>query len=683
MTTTRAAEAKPSKTAAKTVAAKPSPKGSDGTGGDGEDGGDNTTKGGERHHFEAEVGRLLDLVARSLYSNRDIFLRELVSNASDACERLRWESLTRPNLMAEGEILSIEVTLGEGTLTVRDNGIGMSREELMENLGEIARSGTDRFLSGLDRKSGGSEDLPEMIGRFGVGFYSALMVAGEIVVRTSRAGEAGGWEWRSRGGEYYELEALEDKRTRGTSVTLTLREDAREYLEAARLERVARDWCDHIAFPLYVEGSRINREGALWRRARAEISESQYMEFYHHISHNLDDPWHWFHFTAEGRISFTALLYIPTLRPFDLYDPSRGVHLKLYVRRVFIAETGHGLLPPWLRFIRGVVDSEDLELNISREMLQRDPAVRRLREALVGRILQELETRAKEDEEDFADFWAIFGPVLKEGIYEDDGFAARLVKLSRFFSTSSGNGLTSIEAYCARMPEGQEAIWYLTGEDLSQMSRNPRLEGVVSRGEEVLLLNDAIDEFWPAMAGSCEGKPFRSVSLASVASMESVGVAGTAGGEDGSEDESEEVEDSIGAGIGALVSALEESLGGEVKSVRVSESLRSSAVCLGMAAGDMDFNLERLLRLNKKLEVAPLRILEINPDHPLIRGLAARVASKEAGEAGAMGETFKRSALDLLELARLQEYGAPNDPALFADRFAQMLAESFGEPNDS
>ncbi|MDA7984730.1 MAG: molecular chaperone HtpG, partial [Alphaproteobacteria bacterium] len=561
---------------------------------------------GERHHFAAEVGRLLDLVARSLYSNRDIFLRELVSNASDACERLRWESLTRPELIGDNETLSIEVTADKNTLTVRDNGIGMNRDELIANLGEIARSGTERFLAGIGGKNGAAQNLPEMIGRFGVGFYSALMVADEIVVRTTRAGETQGWLWRSAGGDFYELKPLDAPHSRGTSVTLTLRDDAREYLESARLERVARDWCDHIAFPLHVEGRRVNQDGALWRRPKSELSEARYTEFYRHISHSLDEPWYRFHFTAEGRISFTALLYVPTLRPFDLYDPDRGVHLKLYVRRVFIAETGHGLLPPWLRFIRGVVDSEDLELNISREMLQRDPAAARLREALVKRTLQELETKAEKDADGFADFWKVFGPVMKEGIYEDDGFAARILGLARFSSTAATDGaLVSLDDYCARMSEGQEAIWYLTGEDLSQMSRNPRLEGLAARGEEVLLLTDAIDEFWPSLAGSYSGVPFRSVSLA-------------ASGETAPETPRE-----VGDDVGALVKALEAKLGGEVKSVRVGEGLRDSAVCLGMLPGDMDFNLERLLRLNGKLEVPPLRILEINPDHDLVRGLAS------------------------------------------------------------
>ena len=320
------------------------------------------------------------------------------------------------------------------------------------------------------------------------------MVAKRIELRTRRAGEAEGWGWRSEGGGHYEIFPLAEAPPRGTSVVLHLAEGAQDYLEEARLERIIRAWCDHVAFPVRLAGRRINRDGALWRRPESEVSQDQYAEFYRSLSHALDEPWRRIRFSAEGLVSFTALLFIPTLRPFDLFDPARATHLKLYVRRVFIAETGHGLLPPWLRFLRGVVDSEDLPLNISREMLQQDDAIARLRDALVKRVLRELEGAAKEDPAAFADFWSLFGPVMKEGVYEDDGFARRILKLARFASTKSafaGAGTeggdepgVSLDEYCARMAGAQEAIWYLAGEDAAQLARNPRLEACGPRARK-------------------------------------------------------------------------------------------------------------------------------------------------------------------------------------------------------
>ena len=628
--------------------------------------------GAERHAFGAEVGSLLNLVANSLYSNRDIFLRELVSNASDACERLRWESLTQPELLDETAELAIdlETDLERGVLIVRDNGIGMEREDLIANLGNIARSGTGHFLRSLGENK--TANLPELIGRFGVGFYSALMVASPIAVHTRHAKSQQGWFWQSTGGEEYEIAPDENTQDRGTEVTLHLAEDAKEYLEQPRLEYILREWCDHIAFPVRLNGKRVNSEDALWRRDKNEINEAQYESFYRHISGNLDNPWRYLHIRGEGLVSFTALLYVPTLRPFDLYDPARATHLRLYVRRIFISEGDHGLLPQWLRFVRGVVDSEDLPLNVSRETLQADKSVSHLREALTGRLLQDWESHAAQDPADFNDFWDTFGAIIKEGIYEDEKFRSRLLALARFTSTHTlkaddtsdkdATRLTSLADYSARMTEGQEAIWYLTGDEISRLAQNPRLEGLTARGEEVLLLTDGIDEFWPQLFGTggtggtdtFMGKPLRSVSEARA---------------DTSSDKPEDPQDSeANPQVQDLVKRLNDSLAGAVKEVRLSQSLRQSAVCLVAGTGDMDFNLERMLRLNNKLDTPPLRILEINPTHPLITRLAEAPVTK--------GESFGNAAHTLLELARIAEYGAPSDPVRFASAITDLLGKS-------
>ena len=652
-------------------------------------------QGSERHSFGAEVGSLLNLVANSLYSNRDIFLRELVSNASDACERLRWESLTQPELLDENSELTIdlETDLERGVLIVRDNGIGMEREDLIANLGSIARSGTGHFLRTVRENK--TADVPELIGRFGVGFYSALMVATPIEVHTRRAASQQGWFWRSTGGEEYEIAPDKNAQARGTEITLHLAEDAKEYLEQPRLEHILREWCDHIAFPVRLNGRRINSEDALWRRDKGDIQEAQYESFYRHISGNLDTPWRHLHIRGEGLVSFTALLYVPTLRPFDLYDPARATHVRLYVRRIFISEGNHGLLPQWLRFIRGVVDSEDLPLNVSRETLQADKSVLHLREALTGRLLQDWEAHAAQDPADFNDFWDTFGAVIKEGIYEDEKFRSRLLALARFATTHTlqastvqpdtlqpdtlqadtvqtntvqtseatedrdATRLTSLADYVSRMQEGQEAIWYVTGDEISRLAKNPRLEGLTARGEEVLLLTDGIDEFWPQLFGVHGSDTFMGHQLRSVS--EATAEANPDLPEDTKASEaSPQVQD--------LVRRLNDSLSGAVKEVRESKSLNASAVCLVAGEGDMDFNLERMLRLNNKLDTPPLRILEVNPTHPLI----VRLAESPLTE----GESFSNAAHTLLELARIAEYGAPSDPVRFSSAITDLLGKS-------
>ncbi|WP_207480167.1 molecular chaperone HtpG [Arenibaculum pallidiluteum] len=616
----------------------------------------------ERFGFQAEVSRLLDIVAHSLYSEKEVFLRELVSNASDACDRLRYAALTQPGLLAEDTELGIRLLAdgGAGTLTVADNGIGMSRDELIENLGTIARSGTAAFL---ERLSGDARKDVSLIGQFGVGFYSAFMVADRVEVLTRKAGEDQGWRWTSDGrGEFSVAE--EAGVPRGTRVILHLKDDAKEYLEQQRLGAVIRRYSDHVALPIrFGEGAdapTLNRASALWTRPRAEIGEDEYKEFYHHVGHAFDAPWLTVHWRAEGKIEYTGLLFVPESKPFDLFDPRRRHHVKLYVRRVFITDEAEGLVPGYLRFLRGVVDSEDLPLNVSREMLQNNPLLAKIKAGVTRRVLGDLVKKAEDpaEAERFAAFWENFGAVLKEGLYEDFEHRDQLLKLVRFRSTAS-DALVSLAEYVARMKEGQDAIYYITGDDIEALRRSPQLEGFRAKGVEVLLLTDAVDEFWIPHVGSFDGKRFKSV---------------TRGGADlskvkaGPDAEKKPAETVPADALGGLVAFLKATLGGAVKDVRSSERLTDSAVCLVADEGDVDMHLARLLKQHQQLTETEPRVLEVNPGHSLIRRMAG-MASEGATADPALADL----AWLLLDQARIVEGETLPDPAAFSRRLSSLM----------
>ncbi|MCW3473399.1 molecular chaperone HtpG [Limobrevibacterium gyesilva] len=609
----------------------------------------------ETHGFAAEVGRLLDLVVHSLYSEREIFLRELVANAADATDRRRFESLTEPGL-APPEAAKVRIIPDKParTLRIADDGIGMTHDELIANLGTIARSGTRAF--GETLAAAKPEDRPSLIGQFGVGFYSAFMVADRVEVTSRKAGAEAAWTWASDGQGAFTI-APGTREEAGTDIVLHLKPDADEFLDPIRLEAVVRKWADHVTLPITIarDGKDVpaNEGTALWRKPKSEVGEQAYAEFYRHLGHIFDQPWTTLHWRAEGALEFYSLLFIPGSKPFEPMEQERVSRVRLHVRRMFITDQAE-LLPPWLRFVQGVVDTEDLPLNVSREMLQSTPVLARIRKAVTNRVLTELKTKAK-DAETYATFWENFGAVLKEGVWEDSEHRKELAALLRFRS-SAVEGWTSLGDYVARMKEGQEAIYFLAGDTTEALGRSAQLEGFRARGIEVLLLADPIDAFWPDRMDAFDGKPIRSV---------------TQGAADLSRLAPLDAPEGEAADATALVAALKAALEDEVSDVRVTDRLVDSAVVMAAGGSGPDLQMQRLLRRAGRADFAAKPVLEINPRHKLIAALAARASANPAGDA----ETAEYAGL-LLDLARVQDGDLPKDPAGFARRIERALAVS-------
>ncbi|HKP22395.1 MAG TPA: molecular chaperone HtpG [Dongiaceae bacterium] len=620
----------------------------------------------EKLGFQAEVSRLLDIVAHSLYSDRAVFLRELISNASDACDKLRYLSLTEPGLVADDPEFRITVTLDKDkkTLTVSDNGIGMNREDLISHLGTIARSGSAQFVQALEEskgKEGKSKDV-SLIGQFGVGFYAAFMVADQVTVVSRKAGETHGWKWVSDGKGEFEIGEAE-RAGRGTDIVLHIKKDAEEFLEKARVSTIITKYSDHIALPIkLIEGDKeekVNQAAALWTRSKSEITEEQYRDFYRHVAHAFDEPWGTLHFKAEGKIEYTGLVFIPTAKPFDLFHPDRKQSLKLYVKRVFITDHCEELLPHWLRFVKGLVDSEDLPLNISREMLQQNPVLTKIRQGVVKKVLEYLKKRAENEADAYATFWNNFGAVLKEGLYEEPEHREALLKLARFRSTN-GDTLVSLADYVGRMKEGQSAIYYLTGDSVEAAARSPQLEGYRAKGIEVLLLTDGVDEFWVPAVGEHEGKSFKSVTRGG-ADLDAIKSDAKA---------AEKKPEPAAAGIDNLIALMKLTLKDAVKDVRISQRLTDSAVCLVADEGDMDMRLARLLQQHKRIDALAPRVLEVNGSHPVVAALAKTVS-------GGKGDAVADAAWLLLDQARIQEGETLTDPVSFAKRLGEVLGKAF------
>lgn len=612
--------------------------------------------------FQAEVSELLHLMVHSVYSETDIFLRELVSNASDACDKLRYEAIETPALLGEGDALEIRIIPNKaaGTLTIADNGIGMERQELIDHLGTIARSGTKAFVSKLKE----AKDGLGLIGQFGVGFYSAFMVADKIVVISRRAGESDVWTWTSSGGSGFEIARASDddaaRVARGTEIVLHLKDDAKKYLETYEIERIVGAYSDNILFPIELvpdagEPRQINSASALWQRPKSELTAEDYKKAYQQIASAFDDPAMTLHYRAEGRYSYAVLLFAPSIKPFDLFEPNRKGRVKLYVRRVFITDDAD-LLPGYLRFIRGVIDSEDLPLNISREMLQNNPQLTQIRKAVATRVVSELEGLADKDPENFAKIWDAFGPVLKEGIYEDFERREKLLALSRFTTTSGEK--RSLKQVIADFKPNQTEIYYLVGDSIERLKSNPRLEAATARGIEVLLLSDPVDAFWTSMPSEFDGKPLKSLSQGDL-NLDLIPRVDAA--DEAKKDEPE-------ADEAATIAVIKAALGERVSDVKASTRLTSSASCLVADSQGPSRELERILsQQNRGMRTKP--ILEINLRHPLVTAIT---------RAQADSKVMDDLSLLLLEQAQILDGELPEDPAAFAARLNRLVLQGLG-----
>jgi molecular chaperone HtpG len=603
---------------------------------------------GAAQPFQAEVAKLLKLMVHSVYSDRDVFLRELISNASDALDKLRYEAIAKPALLEKEPELSISIAADKDakTLRITDTGLGMSAEELASNLGTIARSGTEAFVS----KAKGDVNL---IGQFGVGFYAAFMVADRVEVNSRKAGAAKSHLWTSDGlGSFTVTEA--PKGPRGTSILLHLKPDAADYLAPWKVESVVKSYSDHIAHPIHLEADKdvrrqINSASAIWARPKNEVTADQHKEFYQSLSHGTGDPALTLHYRAEGRNEYHVLLYVPGERPFDLYDPERKGKQKLYVRRVFIADDAE-LLPAYLRFVRGVVDSADMPLNLSREMLQNNPDVAAMRKALTNKVLQELKKLAEKDKAAFAKIWELFAPVIKEGLYEDFEKREQIFEFARFRSTKAP--ALTLRDYVNGLKENQTAIYYITGEDAAKAEASPQLEGYKARDIEVLLLTDPVDGFWVRTAMGFDGKPFVSVTQGA-SDLDKIKPASAP-----SEKKPDEPQ------LAGLVVALKAALGEKVKDVRLSDRLTDSAVCL-VNDSHLDRTLERMLSRQKDSGVSiSAPVLEINGGHAMITSLATKSLS---------GEDMTDAALLLLDQAFILEGEPVADPQGFARRLSALM----------
>jgi molecular chaperone HtpG len=614
----------------------------------------------EHKPFQAEVAELLHLMVHSVYSETEIFLRELISNASDALDKLRYEAIAAPDLTADGEPPRIRIVPDKkaGTLAVIDNGIGMDRQELIDNLGTIARSGTKSFLSRLTE----AKDGAGLIGQFGVGFYAAFMVADRIFVTSRRAGAAEVWTWSSSGGNGFDIAPASDEDarrvTRGTEIVLHLKPDATKYLEAYEIERIVGAYSDNIQFPIELkpeegEPRLINSASALWQRSKSELKPEDYTQAYRSIAGAFDDPAMTLHYRAEGRQSYAVLLFAPSTKPFDLFEPMRKGRVKLYVRRVFIADDAD-LLPAYLRFIAGVIDSEDLPLNLSREMLQNNPQLAQIRKAVTGRVTSELENLSEKEPENFAKIWDGFGAVIKEGIWEDFERREKLLTLSRFTTTSGEK--RSLKQYVESLKPNQTEIYYLVGDSVERLKSNPKLESATARGIEVLLLTDPVDAFWTSAPLDFGGKPLKSLSQGDV----DFGLIPML--------DDNAAKQSSGADEAATIAVIKDALGEKVSDVRASQRLTTSASCLVAGGAGRDRQLERLLaQQNRGAATKP--ILEINLRHPLV---AAITQQKHVA---------RDLSLLLLEQAQILDGELPEDPAAFANRLNGLVLRGVsGQP---
>ena len=614
--------------------------------------------------FEADTGKILDIVINSLYSNREIFLRELISNASDALDKRRYLAATDQSLQTE-ETASISLVVDEKakTLTISDNGIGLSEDDMISSLGTIARSGSKSFLEQVEATQASDKekgDAFSLIGQFGVGFYSAFMVADKVDVLSLKAGEKTANLWTSDGRTGYEISSA-TREAAGTDITLYLKKDAKEFLDEPRISHLVRKYSDHLSYqvmwqPALVDEARqLNTGSALWTREKKDISDEDYTEFYRQISASYDEPFLTLHNRSEGAVNYTSLLFVPTARPFDLFNPDRKSRMQLYINRVFISDECEEIVPPWLRFVRGVIDTPDLDLNVSREMLQHNPAVQKIGKAVVRRILSELKKKKDKDREAYDEFWDQFGIVLKEGLYEDADNREKLLELCLFTSARSG-ALVSLADYVSAMPETQDKIYTLSAETLEQAQNSPHLEGFRARDIDVLLLTDPVDEFWMQSVTEFEGKSFASATRGA---HDLDAVSPKDDKKEGNDDDDAAKDESFGS----LLEAFKEALGEAVGDVRLSKTLTESPACLVADENGMDVQMERLMKAHNKEFVGAPRILEINPDHALVKGL------KDSSDSTLVND----AAYLLFDQAQILEGRTPSNLPEFAQRLTRLM----------
>lgn len=620
--------------------------------------------------FGADVARLLEIVTHALYSNRDVFLRELISNSADACDRLRYESIQNPALSKSHSGYFIRVVPDTKTrrLSVIDTGIGMSRDELIEHLGTIAKSGTRALMEQI-KQNGDSKGGPSLIGQFGVGFYASFMSAHKVRVISRKAGSSETWAWESDDQNGFSIEEATQEDCAaligpcGTAVFLSLKDDSSDFLLEEKVRQVITTYANHISLPVYIgkdSTEPANTASALWMRPKSEITPDQYDEFFNAVSGSMgmDSPLVTSHWRAEGKIEYTALLFLPNLRPFDLYDPTRRHAVRLYVRRVFITDDCEGLIFPWLRFLRGVIDSEDLPLNVSREMLQHNQIIHKIRSGVAKHILADLDKLSKDDPVAFTSFWHQFGAVIKEGLYDATEHREDIFKIARFF-TSANPEVTSLSDYLSRMKPQQDQIFYISGENVETLRNSPQLEGFKKRGLEVLLLKDTIDDFWLPVVSDFEGKKFVSITKGAV-DLSKFPIEG--------EDElAKPAREEARKESESLLSFLKTHLEDKVSDVRLSDRLTDSPVCLIASDKDIDLHMGRVLKIHQQYETKVKPVLEINATHPLI------VRLSEMAKSSALSQSVADAADLLMDQALIMQGEPISDPAGFARRMADFM----------
>lgn len=643
----------------------------------------------ENLNFSADVARLLDIVANALYSNRDVFLRELISNSADACDRLRYESLSDEKLIKGDKDLRIEIRKDakERKIYICDNGIGMDHDDLVNNLGTIARSGTGQIMEAVKAQKASGSDKADLslIGQFGVGFYASFMVSESVEVISRKAGEKDTWLWTSDGRTGYTIDKADKAHEdlligpRGTTIILNIKNDSSDYLIEEKLKQIILTYSDHIDIPIYLgfkdeleedaEWAPINTASALWMRPKSEITAEQYNAFFSHLTHSygVDEPVATIHWRAEGTIEFTSLLFLPSMRPWDLYDPSRKAGLHLYVKRVFITDKCEELLYPWLRFVQGIVDCQDLPLNISREMLQHNLVLQKIRSTITRRVLKEIDQLAQNDQVAFEAFWRQFGAVIKEGLYDAAQHRDDIFKICRFASTFEEGKLTSLEDYVARMKDGQKSIFYIGGDKAGALKNSPQIEGFKARGIEVLLFEDTIDEFWVQSAMGFGDYPFVSVTKGNI-DLDAIANADKSDEETKSDDE-KDAEKGADDNVIKLIDRMKTILGDEIGDIRTSSRLTSSPVCLVAGDKEADLALEKMLRIQQNYQGESKRILEINAKHPLIIRMAEIAANDSNGK-------LEKATHLLLDQARIIQGETIKDPTSFAQNMSEFIQSS-------